>query len=49
MVGTVVGLPMRLLRQQKEIPFGPWLAVGALVILLFGDKVHQVVLNKIYG
>jgi leader peptidase (prepilin peptidase) / N-methyltransferase len=48
-VGTVVGLPMRLLRQQKEIPFGPWLAVGALVILIFGDKVHQVVVSKIYG
>lgn len=41
MVGTVVGLPMRLLASRREIPFGPWLAVGAILALVWGPALHQ--------
>ncbi len=40
-VGTVVGLPMRLLASRREIPFGPWLAVGAALALVWGAQVHH--------
>jgi prepilin signal peptidase PulO-like enzyme (type II secretory pathway) len=48
-VGTVVGLPMRLLHKQREIPFGPWLAVGALIALLYGPELHRLFLGRMLG
>jgi prepilin signal peptidase PulO-like enzyme (type II secretory pathway) len=42
-IGSVVGLPLRLLRSRREIPFGPYLAVGALVVLGWGPQLHQFV------
>lgn len=39
-VGTIVGLPMRLLASRREIPFGPWLAVGALLALVWAPALH---------
>ncbi len=47
MVGTVVGLPMRLLASQREIPFGPWLAVGAILALLWGPELHAWLFSQI--
>lgn len=41
MVGTVVGLPMRLMANRREIPFGPWLAVGAVLALVWGPSLHH--------
>jgi prepilin signal peptidase PulO-like enzyme (type II secretory pathway) len=40
-VGSMVGLPMRLLAARREIPFGPWLAIGAVLALVWGPQVHQ--------
>ncbi len=40
-VGTVIGLPMRLFKSTREIPFGPYLAIGALLALIFGRRVHE--------
>lgn len=40
-VGTVIGLPMRLFKSTREIPFGPYLAVGAVLALVFGRMLHQ--------
>lgn len=40
-VGTLVGLPMRLLASRREIPFGPWLAVGAALALGWGPQLHR--------
>lgn len=34
--GTLVGLPARLLGGGREIPFGPWLALGALLTIVIG-------------
>jgi leader peptidase (prepilin peptidase)/N-methyltransferase len=39
-VGSLVGIPMRLLRAKREIPFGPYLALGALVVLAWGPELH---------
>ncbi len=39
-VGTAVGFPLRLLRREREIPFGPFLAAGALAMLLAGARVN---------
>jgi leader peptidase (prepilin peptidase)/N-methyltransferase len=40
-VGTCVGVPQRLLRSTREIPFGPYLAVGSLLALVWGRAVHE--------
>jgi leader peptidase (prepilin peptidase)/N-methyltransferase len=48
-VGTLVGLPLRLLRKQREIPFGPWLAVGAILALLFGADMHRLLIGNFTG
>jgi len=47
MVGTVVGLPMRLLASRREIPFGPWLAVGAVLALIWGPTLHQWLFSQV--
>jgi leader peptidase (prepilin peptidase)/N-methyltransferase len=46
-VGTIVGLPMRLLAARREIPFGPWLAVGAVLALVWGPQVHYWLFSQI--
>lgn len=46
-VGTMVGLPMRLLAARREIPFGPWLAVGTVIALVWGPQVHQWLFSQI--
>lgn len=47
MVGTVVGLPMRLLASRREIPFGPWLAVGAVLALVWGPTLHHWLFSQV--
>lgn len=46
-IGTVVGLPLRLLRERREIPFGPYLALGALAMLFVGPAVHRWVFSSL--
>jgi leader peptidase (prepilin peptidase)/N-methyltransferase len=46
-VGTVVGLPMRLIASRVYIPFGPWLAVGALLALGWGPQLHHWLFSQI--
>ena len=46
-VGTAVGLPMRLLTSRREIPFGPWLAVGAVLALVWGPQLHHWLFSQI--
>lgn len=38
-VGSLVGLPLRLMG-RREVPFGPYLAVGVLVVLAGGPSLH---------
>lgn len=43
MAGTVIGVALILLKKheaQQHIPFGPFLAVGALVALFFGEDIR---------
>lgn len=40
-VGTCVGIPQRLMKSRREIPFGPYLAIGALVAIAFGGRIHE--------
>jgi prepilin signal peptidase PulO-like enzyme (type II secretory pathway) len=40
-VGTCVGVPQRLLKSMREVPFGPYLAVGALIVLVAGGRFHH--------
>ncbi len=40
-IGSLVGIPMRLARRQREIPFGPYLALGAALAVVLGPAVHR--------
>jgi leader peptidase (prepilin peptidase)/N-methyltransferase len=40
-LGTLIGVPLRLLGQGREIPFGPYLAGGALIALFAGPQLHH--------
>lgn len=40
-IGTLIGLPQRLFKATREIPFGPSLAAGALVVLFVGSRLHR--------
>ena len=46
-VGTIVGLPMRLLASKREIPFGPWLAAGSILALIWAPDLHQWLFSQI--
>jgi leader peptidase (prepilin peptidase)/N-methyltransferase len=46
-IGTAVGLPLRLLRERREIPCGPYLALGALAMLFAGPAVHHWVFGSL--
>lgn len=43
-IGTAVGIPMRLLGRGREIPFGPFLAAGAVATVIVGPEVLRWVL-----
>jgi len=50
-VGAVVGLVLILLKKKKlksKIAFGPFLAIGIIVLLFFQQEIYQII-NKIYG
>ncbi len=39
LIGTVIGIPLRLLKKGVEIPFGPYLAVGTVLTMVAGMEV----------
>ena len=41
LVGTIISVPMRLLKESREIPFGPYLAIGSLMVLYGGPRLHH--------
>lgn len=46
LMGAVVGLP-RYLRGRSEIPFGPWLALGAVLAYALSDRLTALVLGPL--
>ena len=43
--GALVGLPKHLLKRGREIPFGPQLALGVVVVFLWGPRIHAWVMG----
>jgi prepilin signal peptidase PulO-like enzyme (type II secretory pathway) len=41
LIGTLVSLPLRLFGGGREIPFGPYLAAGSLLVLVGGPQFHH--------
>jgi len=33
--------PLKLLRAERELPFGPWLGIAAVIVALVGDRIHD--------
>ena len=48
-IGALVGLPQRLLKRGREIPFGPFLAVGAVLAAILGHRIHALVFGGLGG
>ncbi len=44
LIGTLIGVPGHLLNKQVELPFGPYLAAGAVVTLLWGSEIAALML-----
>jgi len=52
LLGTAVGIPMMLIKGEDAkyaIPFGPFLSLGALIFLFFGDAIIYAFLNFTAG
>ena len=47
--GSLIGLPLYLMGGKRTIPFGPYLALGAVLTLLFGDVVCRYLLAPLLG
>lgn len=45
--GSVIGLAMKLKTSSSYIPYGPYLALGALVSLFYGDEIILWYLNRL--
>ncbi len=48
LAGALIGVVILLLKRDNRVPFGPYLAVGALVTLMFGAQIMQAV-KGLYG
>jgi leader peptidase (prepilin peptidase) / N-methyltransferase len=46
-IGTCIGVPLRILKSTRETPFGPYLAAGAIAVLVAGGWFHARLLNGI--
>jgi len=40
-LGSVVGLPLRLVKGRREIPFGPFLSLGVVLVLFFRTEMLE--------
>lgn len=39
-LGSLIGLPYRILTGRQEIPFGPFLSMGAVLMVFFGEEIR---------
>ncbi|MHC4410458.1 MAG: prepilin peptidase [Planctomycetota bacterium] len=44
-VGALLGLLARVARKDREIPFGPFLALGSVVVLLYRDSILELLMQ----
>jgi leader peptidase (prepilin peptidase)/N-methyltransferase len=44
--GSVLGILIWIIRRNREIPFGPFLAMGVLAILLYGPEIERLILVR---
>ncbi len=49
LIGTALGIPALLMNKQLEIPFGPYLAAGAVVTLLWGSQIASLMLPGFFA
>jgi leader peptidase (prepilin peptidase) / N-methyltransferase len=52
LIGTLVGIPMMLIKGKDTkyaIPFGPFLSLGALIFIFFGDRIIYAFLRIVAG
>ena len=40
-VGSLIGIAIWAITRSREIPFGPYLALGVLALLLYGDVIEE--------
>jgi leader peptidase (prepilin peptidase)/N-methyltransferase len=45
-VGALLGLLARVARKDREIPFGPFLALGSVVVLLYRDPILDLLMRR---
>ncbi len=43
LLGSVVGMAVLVVRREREIPFGPFLAAGAIAVFLAGERIREFV------
>lgn len=44
--GSILGVIIWIVRKNREIPFGPFLAMGVLAVLFFGPEIHHLILVR---
>jgi leader peptidase (prepilin peptidase) / N-methyltransferase len=52
LLGTMIGIPMMLIKGEDAkyaIPFGPFLSIGAIIFIFFGDRIIYGFLNIVAG
>ena len=47
-IGTIIGVPMLILRSTRVVPFGPYLASGALLVLVLGGRLHRLLFAGLF-
>jgi leader peptidase (prepilin peptidase)/N-methyltransferase len=47
--GLLLALPVQRLKGSREIPFGPWLALGCLLALFIGDRILAWYIASVIG
>jgi leader peptidase (prepilin peptidase)/N-methyltransferase len=47
--GSIIGLPMYLLHRRRQIPFGPYLAIGTVLAVVAGPRLHAWVFAGLFA
>jgi len=45
LAGSVIGIAYKLVTKRQDIPFGPFLSLGMIVIILFREEVYHFALT----